>query len=85
MKHRHHLDELVLQQVVKTAIREAGIARHGSRHILRHSFATHLLEADYDIKTVQELLRHTDVGTTIIDTPLLNRGGMAVRGPLELT
>ena len=81
--HRHHLDESVLQRAVKRALKQSGITKHGSCHTFRHSFATHLLEAGYDIRTVQELLGHTDVKTTMIYTHVLNRGGLAVRSPLD--
>jgi site-specific recombinase XerD len=77
------MTESVLQKAVKHAIRQAGLAKHGSCHTLRHSFATHLLEDGYDIRTVQELLGHKDVRTTMIYTHVLQRGGRGVRSPLD--
>ena len=82
-RRRHHLHESVLQRAVKDATRAAGISRPASCHTLRHSFATHLLEAGYDIRTIQELLGHRDVSTTMIYTHVLNQGGRGVRSPLD--
>jgi integron integrase len=83
VEHRHHLNETTVQKAVSLAARRAGIVKPCSPHVLRHSFATHLLQAGYDIRTVQELLGHSDVKTTMIYTHVLNRGGRGVRSPLD--
>jgi integron integrase len=83
VERRHHLSEDVLQRAVKRAVRLAGLDKHASCHTFRHSFATHLLEDGYDIRTVQDLLGHKDVRTTMIYTHVLNRGGRGVRSPLD--
>jgi len=80
---RHHLDESVLARALKEARRDAGIAKPVSAHTLRHSFATHLLESGYDIRTVQELLGHSDVSTTMIYAHVMNKGARGVKSPLD--
>jgi integron integrase len=81
---RHHLDEQTIQRAVKQAVRTAGVVKPATPHTLRHSFATHLLQKGQDIRTVQELLGHEDVQTTMIYTHVLNRGGRGVTSPLDV-
>ena len=83
IEHRHHLHGSVVQKAVRRAAQLAGIAKHVTTHTFRHPFATHLLEDGYDIRTVQELLGHEDVRTTMIYTHVLNRGGLGVFSPLD--
>jgi site-specific recombinase XerD len=80
---RHHLHETVIQKAIKEAVRRSGLTKPATPHTLRHSFATHLLARGYDIRTVQELLGHSDVSTTMIYTHVLNRGGRGVQSPAD--
>jgi integron integrase len=83
IERRHHLSDQAVQRAMKLAVRAAGVSKPATPHTLRHSFATHLLEGGYDIRTVQELLGHSDVSTTMIYTHVLNKGGRGVVSPLD--
>lgn len=80
---RHHVQDQAIQRAIRQAVRDVGIIKPATPHTLRHSFATHLLTSGYGIRTVQELLGHKDVSTTMIYTHVLNKGGRGVTSPLD--
>ena len=79
----HHIDPSVIQRIVHEAVLHSGISKQIVCHTFRHSFATHLLESGYDIRTIQELLGHSDVSTTMVYSHVLNRGGLGVQSPID--
>jgi site-specific recombinase XerC len=81
---RHHTHETIIQRAIKEAVGREGIVKHAGCHTFRHSFATHLLEAGYDIRTIQELMGHKDVSTTMVYTHVLNKGGHGVKSPVDM-
>ena len=83
IRQRHHIHIDSVQRMIRSAVKRSGFSKKGSSHRLRHSFATHLLEAGYDIRTIQELLGHEDIKTTMIYTHVLNRGAGSVKSPID--
>ena len=83
VRRRHHLHESAVSRAIRGATQRSAVAKRVTAHTFRHSFATHLIESGYDIRTVQELLGHSDVRTTMIYTHVLNRGGQGVRSPAD--